>query len=149
MDPSVRLPAKGMRLSPAGAKFIRKEEGCVLHAYKDTVGVWTIGVGHTGPDVFPGKVISQAEAEELLMADAEKHCKPINDLVRVPITQNEYDAMASLAFNIGVSGFARSSVLRLLNEGNRQGAADAFLLWNKPEVLIGRRRRERDLFLKK
>lgn len=144
-----RAPASTMRLSAKGRAFIRQEEGERLYAYKDSVGVWTIGVGHTGPDVFPGKTITTAESDALLQADAIKHCKPICDLVTVPITQNEFDAMSSLAFNIGVNGFARSSVLRLLNAGDRAGAANAFMMWVKPPELTGRRKREVALFLSK
>ena len=67
--------------------------------------------------------------------------------MKVPLTQNQFDALYSLCFNIGETNFKKSTVVRKLNEKDYQGAADAILMWNKPAVLEGRRKRERALFL--
>ena len=139
--------------------LIKESEGLRLAAYLPTANdVWTIGYGHT-KGVRKGQIITQAQAEEYLLQDLAWVSDCINKYVKVPISQNEYDALASFIYNIGESNFARSSVLRWLNAGNKQLAADSFLLWNKQrnkrtgklEVLNGltkRRQKEKELFLK-
>lgn len=127
-------------------------EGCKLVAYKDVGGVWTIGYGSTGPHVFPGLIITQAQADAYLDADLARFEQSINSKVKVSINQNQYDALVSLAYNIGVAGFERSTVLRRLNSGDYDGAADAMLMWNKVngkivKGLVNRREAERKLFL--
>lgn len=140
-----------MKVSEKGLAFIREWEGCRLKAYKDGGGVWTIGVGHTGPDVKPGMTITQFEADELLRLDIEDH--DISRLLgNAPTTQNQFDAMSSLAFNIGLSRFAGSTVLKRHKLGNKTGAANAFLLWHydngKPvRGLMRRREAERKVYL--
>lgn len=140
-----------MKTSPAGRAAIMQREGCRLTAYRDSVGVWTIGVGHTGrmsrPPVRPGMKITAAQADAFLAADLAPVEKAINALVKVPITQNQFDAMASLAFNIGVGGFTGSSVLRALNARLYSHAADDFRMWERPAVLAKRRAAERAQFL--
>lgn len=140
-----------MKTSLAGRLAIRQREGCVLKAYRDSVGVWTIGVGHTGrmsrPLVSPGMVITLGQADAFLAADLAPTEAAINACVTVPVTQNEFDALVSLTFNIGVTGFRGSSVLRQLNQRNYTAAANDFLMWDIPAVLIGRRRSERAQFL--
>ena len=139
-----------MKISDKGLAFIREWEGCKLTAYLDGGGVWTIGVGHTGPEVKRGLTISQFEADELLRMDIEDH--DISHLLKVETKQREFDAMCSLAFNIGVKGFAGSTVLKRHNLRNPIGAANAFRLWNKDngriiKGLINRREAERKLYL--
>lgn len=140
-----------MKTSPAGLFAIRQREGCVLKSYRDSVGVWTIGVGHTGrmspPLIGPGMVISTVQADAYLAGDLGPVETCLNAWVTVPISQNAFDALASLAFNIGTNGFRGSSVLRQLNQRNYRVAADDFLMWDIPAVLIGRRRAERAQFL--
>ncbi len=139
-----------MRVSPAGRAAIRQREGCRLSAYRDSRGIWTIGVGHvdmTPPVVTPGMRITEAEADAFLAADLTPVEATINGAVSVPLTQNEFDAMASLGFNIGVGGLRRCTVIGRLNRGDRSGAADAFLLWAHPAELLGRRKAERIQFL--
>lgn len=138
--------------------IIKKHEALRLKAYKPTPNdVWTIGYGHTR-GVKPGMVITEAQAEQFLKEDLAWVERSIAQNVRVPLNQNQYDALASLIFNIGAGGFQGSSVLRHLNEKNYQAAADSFLKWNKQrnlktgklEVLNGltkRREEERKLFL--
>src|SRR6476620_4006605 len=118
-----------MKISDAGIALIREWEGCKLTAYKDGGGVVTIGVGHTGPDVKMGQTISQFEADEMLKMDLEDHdISPFLD--GCPTKQNEFDAMTSLAFNIGLDRFRNSTVLKRHKLGNKMGAANAFLLWH-------------------
>ena len=129
-----------LTMSPAGRAALRIREGCRLAAYQDPVGVWTIGVGHTGRasgrPVTPGMTITLAEAETLLDQDLA----PFEAAVRRTVERR-------LAFNIGVTAFAGSSVVRRLNAGDVPGAADAFLLWNRPPALKARRLAERAQFL--
>jgi lysozyme len=139
--------------------LIKESEGLRLKAYKPTPNdVWTIGYGHT-KTAFGGMVISEEVAEDLLREDLDWVEKAIDKWVKVDLTQNQYDALASLVFNIGEGNFAKSSVLRWTNSKNFVAAADSFLLWNKQrnkttgklEVLNGlttRRRKEKELFLK-
>lgn len=143
-----------MKLSNNGIAFIKREEGEKLTAYQDSVGVWTIGVGHTGTvdgkPVARGMTITQSKSTSLLITDLAWVESAINGNVKVPLTQNQYDALCSLVFNIGRNAFTGSTLLRLLNVNNYKGAADQFLQWkragNYPDLLLPRRKRERELF---
>ena len=142
-----------MNISKNGKDLIKKFEGCELVAYKCPRGIWTIGYGHTGPDVVKGKVITQKQAEETLDYDLIKFCKGISSLIKVNVTQNQFDAIASLTFNIGIGAFGSSTLLRLLNEGRYTEAAQQFDRWvyvekEKSDGLIRRRKIEKELFLK-
>jgi lysozyme len=140
-----------MNTSPAGRKVLAEREGRRLKAYRDSVGVWTIGIGHTSaagaPKVTPGLVITEAECDAIFARDLVAYEMAVNEAVKVPLRQHEFDALVSLCYNIGQAGFARSTVVRRLNAGDRAGAAEAFLLWNKPAAILGRRRGERAQFL--
>lgn len=142
-----------MLMSSAGLKALAKEEGEVLEAYQDSGGVWTVGVGHTGSEhAFPGSKISKKKSQELLKQDVKDAEEAVNRLVKVPLTQLQADSLISLVFNIGQGAFARSTLLKLLNQGDYYGAADQFLVWRKAggRVLRGlekRRARERAMFL--
>ena len=140
-------------------ELIKRHEGLRLKAYLPTPNdVWTIGYGHT-KTAKQGMSITESQADLLLRQDVEWVEKAINRLMTVPINQNQFDALGSLVFNIGATAFAKSSVLKRLNEKDYNGAADAFLMWtkqrdrktNKMNVLPGlvkRRQEERQLFLK-
>jgi len=91
--------------------------------------------------------ISQEQADEFLAADLAPAERAVNRAIHCQMTQNQFDAMVSLSFNIGTHAFETSSVVRLLNEGQTAAAASAFLLWDKPAVLVERRHAERDQFL--
>lgn len=132
--------------SAVGRQDLEGEEGCVLHAYQDSRGIWTIGYGNTGPDVVPGLVWTQAQADEALTRRLETEFEPAVNAAN-PRTQNQMDACVSLAYNIGAGGFAGSSVARELKAGNFQAAADDFMMWVIPSELTARRRRERAIFL--
>lgn len=137
---------------------IKSFEQLRLKAYKPTPNdVWTIGWGHT-KTAKHGMVITEAQAEALLRDDLAWVEQTIKDLVKVPLTQKQYDALAGLIFNIGRTNFSKSTVLKRLNAYDYEGAADAFLMWNKQrnkktgklEVLKGlvrRRKEEREMFL--
>ena len=136
--------------------LIKKHEALRLEAYLPTPhDVWTIGYGHT-KNVHEGMHITDQEAERLLRWDIEWVEDTLNEVVKVPLTQKQYDALASLVFNIGAGAFRKSTVLRRLNNKDYEGAADAFLMWNKQrqngklKVLRGltkRRTEEMELFL--
>ena len=139
-----------MKTSAAGRALITQREGRKLTAYRDPKGIWTIGVGHvdmTPPKVTPGMTITESQCDAMLAADLGQVEGVINFYVKVPISQNEFDAMASLGFNIGADGLRRSSVIKRLNLGDVAGAAQAFMLWDHPAVLEGRRAEERSQFL--
>lgn len=149
-----------MKTSPRGVALIKSFEGCRLTAYRCSAGVLTIGYGHTGPDVLPGMTITQQRADELLTQDLERFERDVISLVKVPITQGQFDALVSFAFNVGsdidsddiAEGLGDSTLLRRLNARDYMGAAGEFLRWNKAGgVVLGglvrRRKAERELFL--
>ncbi len=141
-------------LNAAGLALIKSFEGVRLSAYRCPAGVWTIGYGHTGPDVRPGQTITLPEADALLRGDLDSFASGVERaLGDAPTTDNQFGAMVSLAFNIGVGAFQRSTVLRMHRAGNPQRAAAAFLLWVKGgdrtlPGLVRRRTAERALYLR-
>jgi GH24 family phage-related lysozyme (muramidase) len=148
-----------MRLSRAGAELIARFEGFVRRPYNDAAGHATIGFGHLlhhGP-VTPADrerwgTISRDRGLTLLSEDAREAARAVERGVRVPLTQEQFDALVSFVFNVGVGAFASSTLLRRLNAGDRPGAADELLRWSRAggrvlEGLLNRRRAERALFL--
>ena len=139
-------------VSPAGRAALMTREGCRLTAYRDSVGIPTIGVGHTGraspPAVTMGMSITLAEADRIFAQDLAPFEAAVAGAVPGRLTQNQFDALVSLAFNIGTRGFMGSSVVHKLADGDATGAADAFLLWAHPAELASRRRAERAQFLR-
>jgi len=130
--------------------YIKHEEGVRNKAYKDTKGLWTIGVGHlikSDEKHLIHATLTDEEVENLLISDLKWCSEAVEGSVKVPLNQSQFDALYSLCFNIGETNFKRSTVVKRLNLGDYQGAADAILMWNKPEVLVKRRKRERDMFL--
>lgn len=133
--------------------IIKKHEGLRLEAYLPTPNdVWTIGYGHTHT-TKQGMKITQAQADKLLYMDLAWAEEAVNTLVKVPLTQNQFDALVSFVFNVGAGAFSKSTLLRFLNMGDYTNAAAQFLRWNrqKGKVLNGltrRRQEERELFLK-
>ena len=145
-----------MKTSARGIELIKQFEGLELEAYQDIAGIWTIGYGHTGPDVEPGMRISEREAEALLRKDLKPREDAARDLTSVKLNQNEFDALVSFIYNVGVDAYRRSTARRRLNRNDRLGAADALTWWNKATVggvlrqiagLTRRRAAERALFL--
>jgi len=143
-----------MKTGPAGLDLIKRNEGCRLTAYQDVVGVLTIGYGDT-QNVQPGLRITQQEAEGRLADRLEREFEPgvLAAIAGAPTTQNQFDAMVSLAYNIGVGAFKRSTVARMHKAGDHSAAAGAFGLWNKAggRILAGltrRRKEEAELYLR-
>jgi lysozyme len=141
-----------MKLSDEGHRLLIEREGCKLQAYKDSVGVWTIGVGHTSgagpPHVKQGMKITQAEAEEIFINDVAEFVEGLESMLEgKPIEQHQFDAFTSLAFNIGLGAFAESTTLRWFKAGDIEGAARALLWWDKPPEIKSRRRGEHQQFL--
>lgn len=140
-----------MRVGSAGLDLIKGFEKLRLTAYLDAVGIWTIGYGHTR-SALSGMQISEARALMLLDQDLDIAESAINRLVRVPLKQNEFDALVSLVFNIGADAFKTSTILRLLNErADPARVAAEFMRWvyAKGKKLAGLERRraaERLLF---
>jgi lysozyme len=115
--------------SSTGLALTEQFEGLRLTAYQDSVGVWTIGYGHTGSDVRPGLTITQEQASALLQQDVAGAVAAVNRLVTVTLTQNQFDALVDFTFNEGQGNLASSTLLRELNAGNTAGAAAQFLVW--------------------
>ncbi|MEF0148259.1 lysozyme [Pseudomonas guariconensis] len=140
-----------MRTSQRGVSLIKSFEGLRLQAYKDAVGVWTIGYGTTR-GVNAGMKISKEQAERMLLNDVQRFESEIERLVTVPLSQNQWDALVSFTYNLGSANLESSTLLRKLNAGDYAGAAEQFQRWNKAggKVLAGltrRREAERSLFL--
>lgn len=140
-----------MQTSANGRKLIEQFEGLRLTAYADQRGIPTIGYGHTGPDVYLNEVITQEEADELLGIDLHHAEQAVMGAVKVPVNQNQYDAMVSLAYNIGGGAFSRSTLVKLLNLNDSLGASTQFLVWCKTngvtnQGLLNRRLAEQKLF---
>lgn len=144
-----------VKTSQKGIDLIKQFEGLELEAYQDIAGVWTIGYGHT-ETAKPGMRINEREAEALLQRDLKPREQALSRIVNVSINQNEFDALISFVYNVGVEAFRRSTAKKRLNSGNRIGAADALTWWNKATVggvlrevrgLTRRRAAERALFL--
>lgn len=144
------------RISPQGLDEIRKSEGLLLNAYQDQGGVWTIGYGHTGKvggiPISKGMTITKEQAEQLLQDDVAHFERAVKNGTKVPLTQNQYDALVNFSYNVGDGAFSKSTLLRRLNQGDYQAAADQMLRWNKIngepiQGLANRRERERAMFL--
>jgi len=139
-----------MAIAKSTLAYITEEEGYRNKAYKDSKGLWTIGVGHlikSDEQHLITATLTDQEVEDLLRSDLRWCSEAVESSVRVPLEQHQFDALYSLCFNIGEGAFRKSTVVRKINQNDLQGAADAILMWNKPEVLIKRRKRERALFL--
>lgn len=144
-----------MQMSAKGRELLKQREGERLKAYKDSVGVWTIGVGHTSaaglPKVYPGLTITAVQSDEILTRDLKKYEAIVNKAIQVPLTQNEFDALVSLCYNVPAALSAKSSVTLRINSGDKKAAAEAILLYRnaggKP-ILLKRRQAERLQFLK-
>lgn len=149
-----------MKVSTAGRKAIAGHEGVRLKAYPDpaTGGEpWTIGVGHTSaaglPKVYKGLTITADECDEILSRDLATFERAVEKAVKVPLNQNQFDALVSFTFNVGAGNLQKSTLLKRLNQGDYRGAAEQFGAWNKAagkvmKGLVTRRADERALFLR-
>jgi lysozyme len=144
-----------MRTSENGIALIKRWEGLELESYQDIAGIWTIGYGHT-ETAGPNQKISEREAEELLKRDLEPRERAVGDLTSVSLNQNEFDALVSFVYNVGIGAYRNSTARKRLNRGDRVGAAEALTWFNKATIggvlrevtgLTRRRAAERALFL--
>lgn len=145
-----------MQVSNKGISLIKQFEGLRLKAYQDSVGVWTIGYGWTQPvdgkKVGPGMQIDRATADRLLKCGVVQYEQGVNQLVKVKITQGQFDALVSFAYNLGLRSLSTSTLLKKLNAGDKAGAADEFGQWvnaggKRLNGLVARRAAEREMFL--
>jgi lysozyme len=143
-----------MRTSDKGLEFIKHHEGLETKAYPDPGSAdghpWTIGVGHTN-GVKKGDTCTVEQAMAWLREDVQGAEAAVSRLVKVPLTQDEFDALVSFVFNVGAGAFEKSTLLRMLNDEDREGAAAQFDRWNKNDgkVMAGltrRRKDEREMF---
>lgn len=140
-----------MKVSDKGIAEILSHEALVTAPYKDSVGVWTVGVGHTASAGKPnpqtmdkGAQVPVADMIALFRADLAKFEDGVNKAVTVDLAQHEFDALVSFHFNTGA--IARASFVKKLNAGDRLGAASGMLEWKKPAEIIKRRTAEMKLF---
>jgi lysozyme len=139
-----------MAIAKSTLSFITKEEGFRNKAYKDSRGLWSIGVGHlikTDEPHLINATLTDEQVEELLRSDLRWCSEAVESSVRVPLSQGQYDALYSLCYNIGASAFKNSTVVKRINQNDLKGAAEAILMWSKQPELLPRRKRERELFL--
>lgn len=143
-------------ISPNGFNIIKRYEGLKLKAYRDTGGVWTIGYGTikyaNGTSVKQGDTCTEEQALSFMMHDCKWVDACLDKYVKIKVNQNQFDALASFVYNIGESQFRTSTLLKKLNEGKFQEAADNFPRWiydngKKIQGLVNRRNEERALFL--
>lgn len=149
--PDKRLPVKDLTHSQAAVDIIKEFEGYRSKAYLDAVGIPTIGYGFV-KGVSLGDTITKEDAVKRLEDEISEHTAAIHQRVKVPLYQYEYDALASFIFNVGKGAFARSTLLKKLNQGDYKGAADELLRWDKAggkslRGLTRRREAERKMFL--
>ena len=152
-----------MQTSEKGLQIIKNFEGLRLSAYRDVSGVWTIGYGstryHDGKRVKPGdKLASEAQADALLRNTVGQYEDAVNKFVKVPLNQNQFDALVSFTYNEGTGALEESTLLTQLNQKNYTAAASHFMAWDKItdpasgqkvicDTLVQRRREESSLFL--
>lgn len=140
-----------MNISETGIQLIKKFEGCSLKAYKCPAGIWTIGYGHTS-GVKEGQTITKKEAEAYLKQDLTTFETLVSNLVTVAINQNQFDALVSFCYNLGPGNLRSSTLLKRINAGDFNGAAEEFDRWiyaggKKLSGLVKRRAAEKALFL--
>ena len=140
-----------MKTSQDGLKQLADREGMRTKAYRDTRGIWTIGIGHTSaagpPDVHEGLELSEQEVLDLFAKDIKQYEDAVNRAIKIPLKQNQFDALVSICYNIGVGGFTKSSMVRDINAGADGDTIDADIMkWNQPEEIIARRQSEVDEF---
>jgi len=131
-----------MQLSNKGHDLLKYFEGCELEAYQDSVGVWTIGYGHT-KGVHEGMVITQEQAEQMLLDELKEYEGYVEDMVEVELTQEQFDALVVWVYNLGPTNFKNSTLLKRINEGNFEDVPYQMKRWNKAggKVLLGLERR--------
>jgi lysozyme len=136
-----------MNATSRAINIIKKFEGFRNKSYQDSVGVWTIGYGTT-KNVKSGDICTEKQAEEWLRRDLAEFELAINYLVKVPLNQNQFDALCVFTYNLGTTELAESNLLKFLNQGDYNNAGKRILLYNKAgdKVLLGLERRRKAEF---
>lgn len=139
-------------LSSTGENLIKGFEALRLKAYQDDEGIWTIGWGHTGVDVVEGLVCTPEQAETWFQEDTAWAVKGVDDSLTTNVTQNQFDALVSFTFNVGVGAEAHSTMIKLINARNFMGAAAEFPKWDHINGVVNaglqrRRHQEQGVFL--
>ena len=133
--------------SDQGRELILEREGKRNDAYLDSVGVWTIGVGHTGPEVHAGLHWTDEQVDDALRADLDRFEDAVNNGVHVIIEQHQFDALVSFAFNVGVGAFTSSTLLKKINAKEFDEAEAQFDRWHIPPEITSRRNGEKHQFI--
>lgn len=135
-----------MNISEQGLALLIEREAARTHAYQDSVGVWTIGVGHTGPEVHAALVWNEDQIQEALAKDLERFEAAVNSATHA-FEQHQFDALVSFSFNVGVGAFKSSTMLRLINEGKMDEVPAQFDRWHIPPEITSRRNGEKHQFI--
>lgn len=138
-------------MSPIGMEALVGREALKTKAYLDSVGVWTIGVGHTAaagaPVPYKGLVITREEALAVFARDLQSYEDAVRQAIKAPLADHQFDALTSICFNIGQGGFKSSSFVKRINAGAAASEIRAAILaWRKPAEIISRRTAEADQF---
>jgi lysozyme len=145
-----------MKMTDEGLELIKAFEGFRSRAYRDPVGVWTIGYGHTSmaglPEVRAGMMVSEAEAAEILRCDVEMFARGVRQRLTRKVSDTQFSALVSFAYNVGLGALAKSSVLRAVNAGDFEAVPRRLALWTKAggrtlPGLVRRRAAEAALFV--
>lgn len=136
-----------MKTSEQGIELIKGREGCVLRPYRDSVGVWTDGWGNTHGVIPNGPPITQAKADADLVKHLEAFEAAVNNAVKVPLTQNQFDALVSFAYNVGTGAFAASTMVKRINAGLFDEVPAQFDRWHIPPEITSRRNGEKHQFI--
>jgi lysozyme len=136
-----------MKISDQGLSILIDREAKRNQAYLDSVGVPTIGVGHTGPEVHMGLVWTDQQVMDALRNDLDRFEKAIGGCIADGVlNQNQFDALVSFSFNVGVGNFQKSTLVKKINLGDFDGAAAQFDVWHIPPEITSRRNGEREQF---
>jgi lysozyme len=147
-----------MKMTEEGLQLIKEFEGFRGMAYRDPVGVWTIGYGHTSmagaPDVKPGMVLTLLQANDVLKRDVETFAQGVSESLQRTLSPQQFSALVSFAYNVGLGNFRKSSVLKAVNAGDVQAVPRRLQLWTKAggrtlPGLVRRRAAEAALFVTK
>ena len=139
-----------MKISEDGLELINKFEGCETTAYQDSVGVWTIGFGHT-KGVEEGQTCSIEDAESMLADEMDEYEGYINNMVKVDLQQHEFDALVAWVYNLGPTNLGESTMLKVLNGGQFDRVPEEMNRWTRAggkilEGLVRRRQAESLMF---
>ena len=144
------------QISQHGLEKLKQWEGLRTNAYQDSGGVWTIGYGHTAaagtPAPHQGMVITASEAEDILLKDLTQYEAAVENNVKVKLNDNQFAALVSFAFNVGINAFKNSTLLKKLNQGNFDAVPTELMKWTKAggkklQGLVNRRRAEGYLWM--